>query len=460
MRAGIAQAVVALEFRRPGVYKGGSLTPRKTVTASSRSPISLFRDPEFVALASARFVRGLSFATIIIALALYADEYAASGVVAGLFGTAYALSRLLFVLPVGRAIDVGGGKRYLVAGLAVNALLLVGYMQIGAIEHVVLLRALQGGGSALLVVTTTTVIGEVAPTEERGLWIGTSGQVKSVASLAGDLGGGALLYLYGFQTTYTVLIGVTAIATLLVILFVRRDPGVRTDADERTGIETYRRLLSQNAVRALVFFRLAFSFGKMAVIIFLPIFARTEFGMTSFAIGGILAGGRVTKALAQGYTGSVGDRMGNRSWFVLSGAGVYALGTALIPLAAVVSGIADPLSLAGFGRRLTVDPVWLWLFGCYVVLGIADSLRIPASVSMFVEEGEHYDAVAGSVSLRSVSWQLGAALGPFVVGGVIDYASVFAAFWLATVLVCAAGGIFAVLYTPDLDPIAAVSRRV
>lgn len=402
----------------------------------------------------------MSFATIIIALALYADKYAASGVVAGLFGTAYALSRFLLVLPVGRAIDVGSGKRYLVAGLTVNVLLLVGYMQINAIEHVVLLRALQGGGSALLVVTTTTVIGEVAPTEDRGLWIGTSGQVKSVASLAGDLGGGALLYLYGFHTTYAVLIGITGIATLLVILFVRSDPGIRTDTDDQTGIETYRRLLSQNAIRALVFFRLAFSFGKMAVVIFLPIFARTQFGMTSFAIGGILAGGRVTKALAQGYTGSVGDRMGNLAWFVLSGAGVYAFGTALIPLAVIVSEIVEPISLSGFGRQLTVDPVWLWLFGCYVVLGVGDSLRIPASISMFVEEGEQYDAVAGSISLRSVSWQLGAALGPFVVGGVIDYVSVFAAFWLATVLVFAAGIIFAILYMPDLSPVAAVSRRV
>jgi MFS family permease len=175
----------------------------------------------------------MTFATIIIALALYADEYAATGVVAGLFGTAYALTRLVLVLPVGRAIDLGDGKRYLLAGLGVNCLLLFGFMQVGAIEHVVALRALQGGGSALLIVTTTTVIGELAPEEERGLWIGTSGQVKSVASLTGDLGGGALLFVYGFTTTYAVLIGTTAVAAALVLFFVRGDPGARADGDER-----------------------------------------------------------------------------------------------------------------------------------------------------------------------------------------------------------------------------------
>jgi MFS family permease len=391
----------------------------------------------------------MSFATIIIALALYADEYAATGVVAGLFGTAYALTRLVLVLPVGRAIDLGDGKRYLLAGLGVNCLLLFGFTQVGAIEHVVALRALQGGGSALLIVTTTTVIGELAPEEERGLWIGTSGQVKSVASLAGDLGGGALLFVYGFTTTYAVLIGTTAVAAALVLFFVRDDPGARADGDERTGVETYRELLGRNAIRALVAFRFAFSFGKMAVIIFLPIFARTAFGMSSFAIGGILAGGRVTKALAQGYVGSMGDRLGNRSRLVLGGAVCYAVGTALVPLATGAADLFGPITLAAAGRAVTVGPAWLWLFGCYVVLGVADSLRIPASVAMFVGEGERYDAVAGSVSLRSVSWQVGAAAGPFVVGAVRDYTSFLAAFWLGAAVVLAAGGVFAVLYASD-----------
>jgi MFS family permease len=411
----------------------------------SRSSLALFGDPEFAALASARFVRGMSFATIIIALALYADKYAATGVVAGLFGTVYALVRLVFVLPVGRAIDLGDGKRYLLAGLVANAAILFGYMQVGAIEHVVALRALQGGGSALLIVGTTTVIGEVAPENDRGHWIGVSGQVKSAASLLGDMVGGAMLYAYGFRTTYTVLIGITAVSVVFVFLFVRWDPGERSDADERTGLETYRQLLARGGIRALVVFRFAFSFGKMAVIIFLPIFARTEFGMTSFAIGGIIAGGRVTKALTQGYVGALGDRTGNLSRYVLGGAFVYALGTAAVPFALNAGDVLEPIALSALSRTIAIHPAWLWLFGCYVILGIGDSLRIPSSFSMFVDEGEEYNAVAGSISLRSVSWQVGAVTGPFTVGAVLDYSSFYAAFWLAAALVVVSGIVFALL---------------
>ena len=414
----------------------------------SRSSRALFGDPEFVALASARFVRGLSFATIIIALALYADKYAATGVVAGLFGTAYALTRFVFVLPVGRAIDLGDGKRYLLAGLVANAAILFGYMRVGAIEHVVLLRALQGGGSALLIVGATTVISEVAPEDERGHWIGVSGQVKSASSLLGDMVGGGLLFAYGFRTTYAVLVVITAVSALLVFLFVRTDPGGGADGDERTGVETYRRLLARGGIRALVAFRFAFSFGKMAVIIFLPIFARTEFGMTSFAIGGIIAGGRITKALTQGYVGALGDKTGKLSWFVLGGALVYAMGTAAVPFA-LNADAAGSIVLTVPTRTIAIDPAWLWLFGCYVVLGIGDSLRIPSSFAMFVDEGDEYDAVAGSISLRSVSWQVGAATGPFTVGAVLDYSTFYAAFWLAAALVVVSGAVF-VLLVPHL----------
>lgn len=82
-------------------------------STAERSPIALFRDPEFVALASIRFVSGMAFATIIIALALYADLFEASGIAAGLFGSAYAVVRLVLVLPLGRKIDLGNSKRYL-----------------------------------------------------------------------------------------------------------------------------------------------------------------------------------------------------------------------------------------------------------------------------------------------------------------------------------------------------------
>ncbi len=394
----------------------------------------------------------MAFATIIIALALYADLFEASGIAAGLFGTAYAAVRLVLVLPLGRKIDLGNSKRYLLLGLVLNVLLLVGLTLVQTLEHVIFLRGFQAIGSIMLWVTGVAVVGEIAPDDGRGLWIGTYNQVRSIASLLGDVVGGALLFLYGFDVTYAVLIGLTLLSTVAVFLFVRDDPGTRADPEDATGIEALVRLLRRRAIGALVAFRFSFSFGKMAVIIFLPIYARTQFGMNAFLIGGILAGGKLTKGLAQGYVGEFADRVGREQWFIFAGTIGYALGTALIPAAPLASVVIDPVTIAAGGRELTLVPAFFLLFAAYSILGLADSLRLPTSMALFVEEGDHYDSVAASLSLRSVSWQVGAILGPLVVGAMFDFVSFLAGFWLAAGLMVVAGVVFLALFEVEGAP--------
>jgi len=425
---------------------------------TGRSPISLFQNLEFVALASVRFVSGMAFATIIIALALYADLFEASGIVAGLFGSAYASVRLVLVLPLGRKIDLGNSKKYLLIGLGLNIILLFGLMFVQTIEHVIILRAFQAVGSIMLWITGVAVVGEIAPDNDRGLWIGTYNQVRSIASLLGDIVGGALLFIYGFNTTYVVLIILTFLSTCGVFLFVRDDPGTHTDPEESTGIESLLRLLRRRAIMALVAFRFSFSFGKMAVIIFLPIYARTQFGMNALLIGGILAGGKLTKGIAQGYVGKLADRIGRRKWFIFAGTISYAIGTVLIPTAPLASSVIDPISLSEVGHEITIVPAFFPLFIAYAILGIADSLRLPTSMALFVEEGEYYNSVAGSLSLRSVSWQVGAIIGPIVVGTMFDYVSFLGGFLLASGLMIVASVIFLVLFETEEAPNAVAAK--
>jgi MFS family permease len=171
--------------------------------------LSLLRDREFLALSGTAFARAQAYSTIAIALALYAEQFGTTSTVEGLFGTAFAFAQLLIVLPLGRKIDTGNAKRYLLAGLALNVLVFVGFVFVGTVEHVILVRVVQGLGASLLWITGSTVVGEISPDGERGQWLGTYNQVGAFSSLAGDLVGGALLALYGFTLTYAVLAAVT-----------------------------------------------------------------------------------------------------------------------------------------------------------------------------------------------------------------------------------------------------------
>jgi DHA1 family multidrug resistance protein-like MFS transporter len=422
------------------------------VSETAGGSLSLFRDREFTALASTAFARSQAFSTILIALALYADIFGTTSTVEGLFGTVFAFVQLLIVLPVGRAVDTHNAKRFLVAGLLINILAFVGFALVDSAVDVILVRMVQGVGASVLWLTGSAVVGELSPGDSRGRWLGTYNQVGAFSSLAGDLVGGFLLYAYGFQFTFAVLSVVTILATLAVFAFLRDNPGGQTDPEEATGIETLRTLLDRVAIRALVIFRVGFGFGKMAVIIFLPIYAHTEFGMNPLVVGGILAGGKLTKSLLQGVVGDYTDRIGHKHHFVIAGALTYGLGTAMIPFAEYAAGLFPAVSLGALGLSVTLPPAFFVLFGAYAVIGVADSLRLPASMALFVEEGEQFDAVAASLSLRSVAWKIGEVVGPFTVGVIWDATSVFTAFFTAAGFIVISTGIFVLLYSVEPAP--------
>ncbi|KTG09996.1 MFS transporter [Haloprofundus marisrubri] len=408
--------------------------------------LSLLKNREFAALAGTAFARSQAYSTVIIALALYADIYQTTGIVEGLFGTAFAFVQLLIVLPLGRKIDTGNAKHFLLAGLALNVVVFGAFILVDNAVHVILVRMLQGIGASLLWITGSTVVGEISPDDESGRWLGSYNQVAAISSLFGDIVGGYLLYAHGFTLTYLVLSGVTIGAFVLVFFNLRDNPGGRKDPEDATSLETFGALLNRPLIRALVFFRLSFSVGKMAVIIFLPIFAIREFGISEFAVGWILAGGKLTKSISQGYVGDLTDRIGRKPYFVAAGALVYGVGTAFIPFALVAEGTLEPVYVETFEGTIRLGGAFLSLFAAYAILGVADSLRLPASMSLFVEEGERFDSVASSMSLRSISWKIGQVAGPLMVGAVKEFVSTTAAFLFAAGFILFATGVFVLTY--------------
>jgi MFS family permease len=394
----------------------------------------LAADREFAALAGTAFARAQAYSTVLIALALYADLFGTTGTIEGLFGTAFAAVQLLIVLPLGRRVDAGDAKRYLLAGLAVNVAVFCGFVFVENAVHVVLIRMVQGVGASLVWVTGAAVVGDISPADGSGRWLGAYNQVGAFSSLAGDLLGGYLLYAHGFTQAFAALTVVTLGAGGLVFLLLRSDPG---GGAERGGADdgAVGTLLRTPTVRALVVFRAGFSAGKMIVIIFLPILARTEFAITAFAIGWILAGGKVTKSLLQGWLGDVSDRTAHPYRLVALGAVLYGLAAAAVPLARLAEGRVTPVEVHLFGDTQVLGGAFVALWLAYALAGVGDSVRLPASMSLFVEEGERLGATASAMSLRSVSWKVGQVAGPFLAGAVKEFVSTDAAFLVAAGLI-------------------------
>jgi MFS family permease len=301
----------------------------------------------------------------------------------------------------------------------------------------------EGLGASVLWVAGATVVGQISPDAEQGRWLGSYNQVAAFSSMAGDLVGGYLLYAYGFTTPYLVLAAVTLGSFVLVWIALRDNPGGRKDPEEASRLETFRSLFGLPMLRALVGFRFAFSFGKMAVIIFLPIYARTEFGLSAFAIGWIMAGGKLTKALTQGYVGTFSDRVGRLPWFIISGAYLFGLGVMLIPGAQLVSMAVPPVRITVFESAVVVQSAFFALSFAYLVMSFADSVRVPASNTLCVNEGDRVGSMAASLSLRSFPGHISSIFGPVVIGSLVDLLSYSAAFSVAALIAMLSGTIVA-----------------
>lgn len=405
----------------------------------------LVSDREFAALAGTAFARAQAYSTVLIALALYADLFGTTGTVEGLFGTAFAAVQLLVVVPLGRRVDAGDAKRYLLAGLLVNVAVFGGFVLVENAVHVILIRMVQGLGASLVWVTGAAVVGDISPEDGSGRWLGAYNQVGAFSSLAGDLLGGYLLYAHGFAWAFAALTLVTIGASVLVFVLLRSDPsgGAARDGTDDGAI---RSLLQNPTVRALVVFRAGFSAGKMIVIIFLPILARTEFAITAFAIGWILAGGKLSKSVLQGWLGDVSDRVAHPYRLVALGAALYGIAAAAVPLARLAEGSLTPVEVHLFGDTQVLGGAFVALWLAYALAGVGDSVRLPASMALFAEEGERLGATASAMSLRSVSWKVGQVAGPFLAGAVKEFVSTDAAFLVAAGLIFGSTAVYVVTH--------------
>jgi len=90
-----------------------------------------------------------------------------------------------------------------------------------------------------------------------------------------------------------------------------------------------------------------------------------------------------------------------------------------------------PVTVDAFGGQQVLGGAFFAMFGAFAILGVADSIRLPASMALFVGEAEAYDAVASSFSLRSISWKVGQVAGPVLIGTIKDFVSAEAAFLAA-----------------------------
>src|SRR5262244_3549094 len=164
--------------------------------------------------------------------------------------SAYAVASSGFLLFGGRAADLLGRRRMLMAGLALYAVAsLAGGLATGA-EVLLVARAVQGLGGALVFPSTLALVNTTfAEGRDRNRALGIWGGAGAAGLVIGVLLGGVLTRTFGWEAVF--LINVPLAAAALILAFVVIEPDRVTHSD-RT-FDVFGALTATGAVSFLVF---------------------------------------------------------------------------------------------------------------------------------------------------------------------------------------------------------------
>ncbi|MDZ7702044.1 MAG: MFS transporter [Halobacteriales archaeon] len=365
--------------------------------------------PQLRPLYFTQFAGSLGFITLVTLLPTYIDLLDPSGTLIGLFVTSLALARAAAIVPIGWAGDRYDKRTVLLAALAVSAVSYAAFAFVSTSAGFVGARLLQGLGIAGTGLLALALVGEIAPTGERANAIGKYNAWRMAAGIIGTLGAGALYQLSGFAAVFGLLAALLAAAFVAVYRRVEPDE-TSIEGFAFTALALNRRLLTVTS------FRIQYAVAVTLVRNWVPIYvgvsaARGGLGQAAVVVGAVVAAEKFANMLGQPRAGRLSDRFG-RARFVLLGGGVYGLVALLVPFAPA---IGTALGLPGelFGYALA--PGFFVLVALNGLLGAADSVREPASMALFADEGAG-SGIASSFGVRNLVWLPGSIVAPMVGG--------------------------------------------
>jgi DHA1 family multidrug resistance protein-like MFS transporter len=362
----------------------------------------------FWTLSLAIFTTMLGVGIIVPLLPIYAQQLGATGVWIGLIFSGFSLSRSLCSPFAGRFSDLWGRKPLIAVGLFIYWLVSLGYLLAGDVAGLVAVRLIQGASAALIIPLALAYIGDIAPQDEEGRYIGSFTVSLFAGFGCGPLIGGLVMHRFGIETNFYLMSGLCLVAFLFVAFLLPHQRPV--DRNSPSVPPSYGALLRSPISWGLFLFRFSNAFARGGLIAFLPLIAHKLAAMTAAQIGLVISGNILLVSVLQAPFGRLADRL-PRPLLVLIGSGSFALLMALIP------------SCREFRSVLAVS----------LLMGIAGGMALPSASAIAVEEGRKF-GMGSSMGFFNLGMSLGLGTGPILIGLIVDIFGLPAAFYVAAAI--------------------------
>jgi len=363
----------------------------------------------------AAFAIAIGFGIVSPVLPQYAHSFSVSVTATAVVVSAFAAFRLLWATPAGALVGRFGERPVYMTGVLVVAASSAATAFAQSYWQLLAFRSLGGIGSVMFTVSAMGLLVRLAPPTIRGRVSALYGATFLLGSIAGPVVGG-LLAQFGMRVPFLVYSGTLVVAAVLIGVLLE-DPR-QTQETGRPTVEpmTVREAFADPAYRAVVTSGFANGWSNFGVrVAMVPLFAAVVVSPEPWVAGAVMAVFAIGNAGILPFASRIADGVGRRP-LVIAGTLVNGAFTAMIGLSAAVAALLVVSLLAGAGGGL---------LGPGQQAAVADVIGSERS--------------AGKVlAVFQMIQDVGAIVGPVIVGLIADRVGYGAAFAVTGALMMAA----------------------
>ncbi|WFN34347.1 MFS transporter [Methanogenium sp. S4BF] len=304
------------------------------------------------------FISLVGIGMVVPILSVYADTLGASSFWIGVVFAAFSFSRTVCMPLFGRLSDRYEKKQIMAAGLFFYAVISLGYIIAPTVALLTVVRFVHGIASAMIAPVAMAYLGGIAGEGEEARIMSRFQASMLFGFGAGPLMGGVIYDLFGFSAAFYALMAFSALACLIVVLFLPEERTLMPSAAsavgnlKKTESELYSGIpkggVGLDGWRALCSFlgnplyggtmviSFVCEFGMIAILVFIPLFVPL-LGISPAGAGIIISLNVFAAGTLQMAFGRIGDRK-NRWLLIIPGALIFAVTLVLFPACTTLTG--------------------------------------------------------------------------------------------------------------------------
>lgn len=356
-------------------------------------------------------------------LPIFAQRAGASGAWMGALFAVDMVARTITMPICGRASDRLGRKPFLLVGLLLFIVATLGFTVVSDRILLLIVRTVQGVGAGMVIPVLMAYFGEFASSRREAFTMGTL-NISFFGGLAlGPFIGGLLESRYTLEAPFYFLAIIGFLIGLVILFYLPESAtsggiqGPGRKPDSRPSRPTWREVIARRPLRRLCGHRFLVSFGISTAWAFVPLYAVSSLGLSTYDAGIALGGITFITAVIMSPGGYIADRV-NRRMLMIAGTTV---------LAVCLSAITWT---SGF---------WALAFVCGMI-GLTQGFYMPAGYALMVEQGRKM-GMGATLGLYSTSLTFGLGVGPLVSGVLVDELGLRVAFVISGLLALIASGV-------------------